>query len=66
MDGAAEQVDKFMDWAAERNISVLMDIHTAIGSQNGFDNGGRAWQVKWLNETVFDHNDYEFGNWMGF
>lgn len=36
-----------MDWAAERNISVLLDVHTARGSQNGDDNGGRAQLVTW-------------------
>jgi len=32
MDGAAEQIDQMLDWAAARNISVLLDVHTAIGS----------------------------------
>ena len=40
MDGSAEQVDMFMDWAADRNIEVLIDVHTARDSQNGFDNSG--------------------------
>ena len=32
MDGSAEYVDKILDWAAARNMSVLLDVHTARGS----------------------------------
>lgn len=63
MDGAAEQVDQFLDWAAARNISVWLDVHTARGSQNGFDNGGRTQLVTWTDETHYTHD----GNtaWLG-
>ena len=43
MDGAADYIDKALDWCLQYNITVLLDVHTAIGSQNGFDNGGRSW-----------------------
>lgn len=42
MDGAAEMIDWMYDTCAKYNISVLMDVHTAKGSQNGFDNSGQA------------------------
>lgn len=29
------------EWAGPRHIKVLIDLHTAPGSQNGFDNSGR-------------------------
>ena len=32
MDGVAEQIDAFMDWAADRNIRVLLDMHALRGS----------------------------------
>jgi glucan 1,3-beta-glucosidase len=45
-----------MDWAADRNLSVLLDVHTAKGSQNGFDNGGRVKEIIWYNQTMFEHD----------
>ena len=64
MDGAAEQIDKLLDWAADRNISVWMDVHTARGSQNGFDNGGRAQLVTWSEDgTNFTHVNN--AQWLG-
>ena len=54
----------FMDWAAARNISVWLDVHTARGSQNGFDNGGRAQIIEWKDETHFSHDD-EVPYWLG-
>jgi glucan 1,3-beta-glucosidase len=57
MNKSAEWIDKMMDWCAERNISVLLDVHTARGSQNGFDNGGLAY------ETVWDKNGESFKHW---
>lgn len=66
MDGAAEQIDQMLDWAAARNISVLLDVHTAIGSQNGFDNGGRAWKVEWNDAgTNFTHWPILTADWAG-
>jgi len=35
-------VDRAMTWAEDHNIKVLLDLHTAPGCQNGFDNGGVA------------------------
>jgi glucan 1,3-beta-glucosidase len=32
-----------------------MDVHTAKDSQNGFDNGGRAWGFEWIDGTHFKH-----------
>lgn len=47
MDGAEEMIDWFMDTAQKYNIKVWMDVHTAKGAQNGFDNGGRAQKITW-------------------
>ncbi|KAJ1452410.1 glycoside hydrolase superfamily [Pelagophyceae sp. CCMP2097] len=34
-------------WAAQRNMGVYLDLHTAPGSQNGFDNSGRMGKATW-------------------
>ena len=55
-----------MDWAADRNISVLLDVHAVRDSQNGFDNGGRVWQLEWDETgTKFNHHDIAAGEWLG-
>lgn len=55
MDGAAEKIDWFLDTAAKYNITVWMDVHTAPGSQNGFDNSGLANEIIWYNDTHYTH-----------
>lgn len=35
-----EYLDKAFDWAEKFGLQILIDLHTAPGSQNGFDNGG--------------------------
>jgi aryl-phospho-beta-D-glucosidase BglC (GH1 family) len=62
MKGAAEWIDKMMDWCAARNISVLLDVHTAMGAQNGFDNGGLAYETTWGNDHEFYH--YSTTGWL--
>jgi len=47
MDGAADYIDWMYDVCAKYNISILMDVHTAKGSQNGFDNSGIAQKIVW-------------------
>ena len=37
-----EMFVRFARWCREYNLSVWPDIHTAPGSQNGFDNSGQA------------------------
>lgn len=56
MEGADEWIDWMYDTCAKYNISVLMDIHTAKGSQNGFDNSGQA-SINWINDTFYKHED---------
>lgn len=38
--GCVEYLDKAFDWAEKYGLQILVDLHTAPGSQNGFDNGG--------------------------
>lgn len=35
-----EYLDKAFNWAEECGLKILIDLHTAPDSQNGFDNGG--------------------------
>lgn len=63
MDGSADYIDWMYDTCAKYNISVLMDVHTAKGSQNGFDNGGIRNKVTWINDTHYSYDD--IAEWMG-
>lgn len=63
MDGAAEKIEWMLDTCAKYEIDVLIDVHTAKDSQNGFDNGGRAWRVTWQGQNNFTHTGE--ANWMG-
>ena len=38
--GCIEQLDKAFAWAERYGLKILIDLHTAPLSQNGFDNGG--------------------------
>lgn len=40
-------IDRAMVWAEDHNIKVLLDLHTAPGGQNGFDNGGLTGVLDW-------------------
>ncbi|SKA87861.1 glucan 1,3-beta-glucosidase [Clostridium sp. USBA 49] len=45
--GCIEYLDNAMEWAEKTNLNVLIDLHTAPGCQNGFDNGGILGVCKW-------------------
>jgi len=72
-DGALEYVDQLLDWAQEYGISVLIDIHSMKGSQNGFDNSGQSMGFQWtsvLNTepaglVTFQHWPIRSAEWMG-
>ncbi|GEQ66647.1 hypothetical protein JCM33374_g310 [Metschnikowia sp. JCM 33374] len=40
VSGAQEYLDKAIEWAHTNNLKVMIDLHGAPGSQNGFDNSG--------------------------
>jgi len=42
MDGAEDKIQWMLDTCAKYDIQVLMDVHANNGSQNGYDNSGRA------------------------
>ena len=37
--GCVKELDKAFAWADKYGLSILIDLHTVPGSQNGFDNG---------------------------
>ena len=39
--GCIEELDKAFNWAEKYGLQILIDLHTAPDSQNGFDNGHR-------------------------
>jgi glucan 1,3-beta-glucosidase len=49
-----EYIQQAMEWAEEYNINVLLDLHTAPGGQNGFDNGGISDVLQWPREENVD------------
>ena len=40
-------LDRAMDWAAEQDMGVLIDLHTVPMGQNAFDNGGYLGMCAW-------------------
>ena len=45
--GCIEELDKAFNWAEKYSLQILIDLHTAPDSQNGFDNGGISGVCKW-------------------
>jgi len=48
--GGDTHVDQLFDWAQEFEMQVILDIHGAPGSQNGWDHSGRAGEIGWPSE----------------
>ena len=47
MSGAYAVLNQSLSWAQTTGLSVLLDLHGAPGSQNGFDNSGRRGAINW-------------------
>jgi glucan 1,3-beta-glucosidase len=52
--GAADYLDKAIGWARSTSppLKVIIDLHGAPGSQNGFDNSGKRGPVNFLDGGV--------------
>nr|CCA22662.1 glucan 1 putative [Albugo laibachii Nc14] len=63
-DGSVDVLDFVIDLAHKYGMSVLLDIHAHIDSQNGFDNSGKTSAVKW-NTTSNTKGGYSvtFSRW---
>ncbi len=44
---AKEYLDKAFIWANKYGLKVMIDVHAALGCQNGFDNGGLSGIMTW-------------------
>lgn len=45
--GTLKYVDRAFAWAEEAGLKILLDMHAAPGSQNGWDHSGRAGECNW-------------------
>ncbi len=45
--GSIDILDEIMHQLADRKLAVVLDLHTAPGCQNGFDNGGMVGVMEW-------------------
>ncbi|KAJ0422436.1 putative glucan 1,3-beta-glucosidase A [Aspergillus carlsbadensis] len=54
VDGQLEYLDQAVSWAAANNLEVIVDLHGAPGSQNGFDNSGRRGPIQWQSGNTVD------------
>lgn len=48
--GCIEELDRAFLWAERYGLKILIDLHTAPDSQNGFDNGGICGVCKFFQE----------------
>lgn len=48
-----EYLERAMRWAITYDIKVLLDLHTAPGCQNGFDNGGMSGIFEWYQNPEY-------------
>lgn len=60
VQGALEYLDQAIAWAQKYDLKVLIDLHGAPGSQNGFDNSGYRDidHPGWLNTTANVNHTY--------
>lgn len=47
VQGQLPVLDQAITWARSAGLKVLLDLHGAPGSQNGFDNSGRYGPITW-------------------
>lgn len=47
VQGAYEVLGRALDWAQSAGLKVMIDLHGAPGSQNGFDNSGKYGGIGW-------------------
>ncbi len=52
VQGAAEYLDKSLEWARSAGLKVWIDLHGHRGSQNAFDNSGLRDEHSWYDENV--------------
>jgi glucan 1,3-beta-glucosidase len=48
---------RMLGWAESVGLKVLLDLHAAPGSQNGFDNSGQRDEAKFIGTKKIDRNE---------
>lgn len=51
IQGQAEYLDRAIGWARNHGIKVMIDLHGAPGSQNGYDNSGQRGEARWASDS---------------
>ncbi|OJJ86403.1 glucan 1,3-beta-glucosidase, partial [Aspergillus glaucus CBS 516.65] len=54
VNGQLDFLDRAVFWAQSAGLQVIVDLHGAPGSQNGFDNSGRRGPVQWQQGDTVD------------
>ncbi|KAH8813093.1 glucan 1,3-beta-glucosidase [Xylogone sp. PMI_703] len=52
VQGQLQVLDKAIGWARTAGLKIMLDIHGVPGSQNGFDNSGRAGPIQWQSDDT--------------
>jgi len=47
VEGGWKYLERALEWCQKIGLKVLIDLHGAPGSQNGFDNSGRRGPIHW-------------------
>ncbi|CAI7598826.1 unnamed protein product [Penicillium glandicola] len=55
VDGQLEYLDQAIGWARSAGLKVVLDLHGAPGSQNGFDNSGKRGPIQWQKGNTVDN-----------
>ncbi|EGG09755.1 family 5 glycoside hydrolase [Melampsora larici-populina 98AG31] len=50
VQGQYEYLKQAVEWSRRAGLKVMIDLHGAPGSQNGFDNSGRKGPINWPND----------------
>ena len=53
--GAYDKLGEALDWAQAAGLKVMIDLHGAPLSQNGFDNSGKRGSVGWTQSDSVDY-----------
>ncbi|KAL2826827.1 glycoside hydrolase superfamily [Aspergillus cavernicola] len=54
VQGQLDFLDQAVSWAKANNLKIIVDLHGAPGSQNGFDNSGRRGPIQWQQGNTVD------------
>lgn len=62
VSGELPYLERVLEWCKARNLHVVLDLHCAPGSQNGFDNSGRKGEIHFADEIKTRDGRPEYPN----